>query len=98
MRNSLYYTMPSGKIQYAEFCRIESISPIDINGTVRYYRIYATNLAYPDTDDTAEAAMLVLAEPECAVTYRGKRYKFDSLDKLCMAVENEHNLDAIEAL
>lgn len=98
MKNSLYYTMVTGKIEYAEFGRIESILPININDTVRYYRIYVTNVVYPDTNDTAEAAMLVLAKSECSVTYRGKSYKFDNLDKLCMAVENERNMDAIEAL
>ena len=98
MKNSLYYTKVNGKLEYAEFGWIESITPININDTVRYYRIYVTNVFYPDTEVTAEATILVLAKSECAVTYKGKRYLFHSLDKLCMVVENEHNLSAIEAL
>lgn len=98
MKNSLYYTKVNGKLEYVEFAWIESITPININDTVRYYRIYVTNVFYPDTEESLEAAMLVLAKSECAVTYRGKRYMFHRLDKLCMVVENEHNLSAIEAL
>ena len=98
MKNSLYYTKINGKIEYAEFGRIDSISPININDTVRYYRIYVTNVFYPVTEESVEAAMPVLAESNCSVTYRGKRYMFYRLDKLCMVVENEHNLSAIEVL
>lgn len=72
MKNSLYYTHVNGKLEYAEFGWIESITPININDTVRYYRIYVTNVFYPDTEESLEAAMLVLAKSECAVTYRGK--------------------------
>ena len=98
MKNSLCYSMLNWKIRYAEFDRIESITPININDNLRYYRIYVTNVFYPDTDEAVEAAMLVLAKSECAVTYKGKRYMFHRLDKLCMVVENEHNLSAIETL
>ena len=98
MKNSIYYTNVNGKLEYAEFGWIESITPININDTVRYYRIYVTNVFYPDTEVTAEATILVLAKSECSVTYNDKIYWFDDLDKLGMVVENEHTLTAIEAL
>lgn len=98
MKNSLRYSMLNWKIRYAEFDRLEYITPININDNLRYYRIYVTNVFYPDTEETAEAAMLVLAKSDCAVTYKGKRYTFFRLDRLCMAVENEHNTEAIESL
>lgn len=99
MRNSLCFTaVLSGKPRYVEFAWIETISSVNITDTMRYYHIYVTNVVYADTGKTDEGAMFGLYKPDDCVTYLGKTYEFKDLDRLCMVVENEHNLAALESL
>lgn len=98
MKNSVYFSTPSGKIRYAEFGWIESISQINIADIMRYYLIYVTNVVYPDTGEIDERTVIFLADSDCSVTYCGKRYEFGNLARLYMVVENENTRAVLESL
>lgn len=97
MKNSLCFTSISGARRHAEFDSISYIRSIMV-GQYQYYSIYVTGgIVYMDTGETVEVAQFGLFKHDY-VTYRGKRYEFDNLDRLCMVVENENNLTALESL
>jgi hypothetical protein len=102
MKNSLCFTTGSGKIRYVEFAHIWNIRPIrnSIAGIYgrRYYCIYVTDVFYTDTGEHEEETRFRLFEPGDRVTYHGKTYKFDNLDRLCMVVENENNIRVLDSL
>lgn len=100
MKNSLCFTSISGTRRHAEFDSISYIRPVMVGttGQYQYYSIYVTGgIVYMDTGETVEIAQFGLFKHDY-VTYRGKRYEFENLDRLCMVVENENNLAALEAL
>ena len=99
MRNSLCFTTVMGKIRHVEFARIEYIRPVYIVGICGgYYNINVTDVVYTDTGETDKDAQFGLFTPDDRVTYRGKAYGFEDLDRLCMVVENENNLTVLESL
>ena len=100
MKNFLCFTPISGTRRHAEFGSIRYIRPITVGTTGKYYSIYVTGGGvYMDTGETAEVAHFGLFVHDYVnVMYRGKRYTFDNLDRLCMVVENENNLAALESL
>jgi hypothetical protein len=96
MKNSLRFTPISGTRRHAEFDSIRYIRPIMVS-TNKYYSIHVTGVVYTDTGETVEVAQFGLFTHDY-VTYRGKTYEFENLDRLCMVVENENNLAVLEAL
>lgn len=89
MKNTVSYTSSiTGKTRYAQFNKIESIYPINDKDCGHYYRLCVTGIIYNDTQEFFDDGMYALM-PDCNVTYNGKIYWFDNLDKLCMVVENE---------
>ena len=98
MRNSLCFTTVAGKTRHAEFGLIRHIRLIQCAGSWQYYCIFVTDVVYTDTGETDEEARFGLYKSDNCVTYRGKTYGFDSLDRLCMVVENENNLAMLESL
>lgn len=100
MKNFLRFTTVSGSRRNVKFDSIKHIRPVIIAGTCgeRYYIIGVTNVVYTDTGETDKDVRLGLFAPEDCVTYLGKTYEFSDLDRLCMVVENENNLAALESL
>ena len=87
MKNSLCFTSISGTRRHAEFDSISYIRSIMV-GTTEYYSIYVTGgIVYMDTGETVEVAQFDLFKHDY-VTYRGKTYEFENLDRLCLAVLN----------
>lgn len=98
MKNFLCYTTVSGTRRHAEFDSIKHIRrPVMVGVVGQYYSICVTGVVYTDTGETDEDTQFGLFEHDY-VMYRGKRYTFDNLDRLCMVVENENNLTVLEAL
>ena len=98
MTNTVSYTSSiTGKTRNAQFNKIKSICPRNDKDYGHYYRICITGVIYNDTQEFFDDGMLDL-KPDCSITYNDKIYWFDNFDKLCMVVENEHNLSAIESL
>ena len=100
MKNFLRFTTVDGSKRHVEFDSIKHIRPVIIAGTCgeRYYNINITEVVYTDTGETAGDKKFCLFAPDDCVTYLGKTYKFGDLDRLCMVVENENNLAALESL
>lgn len=100
MKNFLCFTTVNGTTGHAEFVRIEYIRPVIIADTCSklYYNIKVTGVVYTDTGDTAEKAQFFLYTRYDRVKYLGKTYEFGDLARLCMVVENENNLAALETL
>lgn len=98
MKNSLCCTAVFGQKRFVEFGTIKLIRPVMIGTAGQYYSIYVTDAVYTDTGETAKYTQFGLFTPGDSVTYRGKIYGFDRLDRLCMVVENENNLAALESL
>ena len=100
MKNFLRFTTVGGSRRDVEFAWIEYIRPVIIAGTCgeRYYIMDVTNVVYTDTGETAEETQFCLFAPDDCVAYLGKTYKFGDLNRLCMVVENENNLAALETL
>ena len=96
MKNSLCFTSISGTRRHAEFDSINYIRPVMV-GQYHYYGIYVTGVVYMDTGETVEGVHFGLFMHDY-VTYRGKRYEFDNLDRLCMVVENENNIRVLDEL
>lgn len=97
MKNSLCFTSISRTRRHAEFDSIKYICPVMVGTTGKFYSIYVTGVVYTDTGDTVAAAQFGLFTHDY-VTYRGKKYTFDNLDRLCMVVENENNIRILESL
>ena len=98
MKNTVSYTSSiTGKTRIARFDRIESISSVTTPDIGQYYRLSITGIIYDDTQEFFDNGIYAL-KPECSVTYKGKTYWFDNLDKLGMVVENENTLAALETL
>lgn len=100
MKNFLHFTTVSGTTGHVEFDSIKHIRPVIITGICgkRYYNINITEVVYTDTGETAEKAQFFLYTRYDRVKYLGKTYEFGDLDRLCMVVENENNLAALESL
>ena len=100
MKNYLCFTTITGTSRQVEFANIKYIRPLEIAGIYgqRFYNINITDVVYTDTGETAEDTQFGLFAPDDCVTYLGKTYKFGDLDRLCMVVENENNLAALETL
>ena len=100
MKNYLCFTTITGTSRQVEFANIKYIRPIEIAGTCGslFYDINITEVVYTDTGETAGGKKFCLFAPNDCVTYLGKTYKFGDLDRLCMVVENENNLAALETL
>ena len=99
MKNYLCYTTVSGSRRHAEFDSIKHIRrPVMVGVVGQYYSICVTGVVYTDTGETVDDTQFGLFAPNDHVMYRGKIYWFDCLDKLCMVVENENNLAALESL
>ena len=98
MTNTVSYTSSTtGKTRCAQFNKIESICSVTTPDIGQYYRLSITGIIYDDTQEFFDNGMLAL-KPDCSITYKGKIYCFDNFDKLCMVVENENNLAALETL
>lgn len=100
MKNFLRFTTVDGSKRDVEFGSIKHIRPVIIAGTCgeRYYIMDVTDVVYTYTGETAEDTQIGLFAPDDCVTYLGKTYKFGDFDRLCMVVENENNLAALESL
>lgn len=98
MKNFLCFTTGSGKIRYVEFAHIWNILPIRNADGRWYYCIYFTEVVYTDTGEHEDETRFRLLDQGDRVTYHGKTYEFDNLDRLCMVVENENNIRVLDSL
>ena len=98
MTNTVSYTSSTtGKTRCAQFNKIESICSVTTPDIGQYYSLCVTGIIFKDTQEFFDYGKLTL-KPDCYVTYKGKIYRFDNLDKLCLVVENENTLAVLETL